>query len=470
MEKPFKINNPIMRLINNIQSKPARMIALSFLFVIFIGTILLSLSFSTIEGKSPGLLKALFTATSATCVTGLVLVDTATYWSIFGQIVILVLIQIGGLGLVTITTFFFTLLKRKMGIRTLAIAQESTASFTLHDVRKLLIKIVVFTLSFESIGAVVFAIRFIPTFGWKNGIYRSIFHSVSSFCNAGFDLMGTFSGKFSSLTAWSNDSIVVLMTAFMLISGGIGFIVWSDIFNFNKIKGLNFHSKLVLRVTLILLFSGTLFIFFSEFSNVSSDSMTNFTIWRKLESAFFQSATTRTAGFNTVAQSSMNESSKIGSILLMFIGASPGSTGGGIKITTIAIIFSYIFSQMRGYKDTLILKKKIESSIVSKSIIIFFIALVLITADTAIMSVLERSAINAGNISTLDLLFESVSAFSTVGLSSASTPDLHLGSHILLILTMFIGRIGPVAFAFAITERSFKDKGKIFPEAKIHVG
>ena len=470
MESARRKTNIVTAFIGGLQNKPARLIALSFFSVIFLGTLLLNQPAATMTGERAGLLTALFAATSATCVTGLVVVDTGLYWSLFGKVVILVLIQIGGLSVVTITTFFFTLMKRKMGIRTMALAQESIASFTMQDVRTLLTRIIGVTLSFEIVGAIVFSTRFIPTFGWRKGTFISIFHSVSSFCNAGFDLMGPYSGEYSSLMGWVGDPVVVLMTALLIISGGLGFIVWADIFNFNKEKGLNFHSKLVLRMTGILLLSGTVFFLIAEYGNVDPGAMGTLTLPQKIQSAFFQSVTTRTAGFNSLNQATLTESSKIFSSLLMFIGASSGSTGGGIKVTTFSVILFYIISEIRGNEDILMFRRRINPKTVSKSLIIASMSILFLTVDTMLMSLFERDALNHITISVLDLLFEAVSAFGTVGLSSASTPALHTGSHIVLIVTMFIGRIGPVAFAMALSGRATQYKEKVYPEARIHVG
>lgn len=470
MNKPINKSNLFMRLISSVQSRPARIIALSFLFVITAGSLLLLLPAATLDGSSAGVLKSVFTATSATCVTGLVLVDTATYWSHFGQIVILCLIQIGGLGLVTITTFFFTLMRRKLGIVTLTVAQESTASFTLHDVRQLIVKIISFTFIFELTGAAIFAFRFIPVFGLRSGIYRSVFHSVSSFCNAGFDLMGTHSGQYSSFTDWNHDPAVMLTTALLIISGGLGFIVWADILNLNKEKGLNFHTKLVLKVTAILIISGTVMFLLFEFSNTAEGAMGNLPVLQRLQAAFFQSVTSRTAGFNSIDQASLNESSKITSSILMFIGASSGSTGGGIKLTTFTVLLFHIISEIRGNSETIMLRKRISKATVSKTLIIVTMSLILVISDTMLMTVFDQRLLDSQSLTTLDLLFESISAFATVGLSSASTTILHPASHVLLIITMFIGRIGPAVFAIALTGRSLKDKDKILPEAKVLVG
>jgi trk system potassium uptake protein TrkH len=457
--------------ISKVSTKPARLITLSFFFTILAGSLLLTLPFAVQSGESIGFLKALFTATSATCVTGLVVVDTATTWSLFGQIVIIALIQIGGLGIVTITTFFFIVLKRRMGLRTMLVAQESTASFSFEDVKILLKKIIAVTMSVEGIGGVILSACYIPHFGWPGGIYRGFYQSISAFCNAGFDLMGTFSGPYSSLVAWNSHPVVIITTGLLIISGGLGFIVWSDMLNLNKIKGLNFHTKLVLKLTAVFVFGGMLYFLLAEQGNMSPDALGTLPPFQKAVAAFFQSVTTRTAGFNSIAQNSLTDGSKIMSSILMFIGASSGSTGGGIKITTFGVIFFYIISEIKGNCDIIMMKRRIPRDVISKAVIITCLSLALVVIDTMLLTFFQRREISANVFSSLDMLFESVSAFGTVGLSSAGTPGLTAGSWIVIIITMFIGRVGPASFALALSSRSScSTKEMIYPEVKVIVG
>ncbi len=470
MNKVYKNHNFISKITCRLQNKPARLITLSFFLVILTGSFLLTLPVASTSGESLGFLKALFTATSATCVTGLVVVDTATSWTLFGQIVIIALIQIGGLGLVTITTFFFTLMRKRMGLKTMVIAQECTSSFSMQEVASLLRKIIGVTLSIEAIGGVILSIRFIPHFGWAGGIYRGFYQAVSAFCNAGFDLMGKYSGQYSSLIKWNEDPIVIVTTGLLIISGGLGFVVWSDMLNLNKIKGLNFHSKLVLKMTAVLVFGGMIFFFIAEQGNTSPDSLGTLPPFQQAVAAFFQSVTTRTAGFNSISQSALNESSKIMSSILMFIGASSGSTGGGIKITTFSVIFFYIISELRGNADIVMMKRRISRETLSKSIIIAVLSLGLVILDTMLLTVFQRVDLRNHTYATLDLLFETVSAFGTVGLSSVGTSTLHESSWIVIIITMFIGRIGPASFAMALSGRVASTKEKVYPEAKVIVG
>ena len=257
--------------VRSLLSKPARLIALSFISVILVGTLMLMLPVASRDGTSIGFLRALFTAASATCVTGLVVVDTALHWTLFGQIVILSLIQIGGLGIITITTFFFVMARRRLGFKAMIVAQESTASLTFSDVIKLVRRIALITVSIEGIGAILLATRFIPAFGWSKGVFKSIFHAVSAFCNAGFDLMGnTPSGAYSSLTAWNDEPLVLLVVVTLLIIGGLGFLVINSLLEFRKTKSLPYHSRLVLIMTGILLVSGAVYYFLVESGNTSA--------------------------------------------------------------------------------------------------------------------------------------------------------------------------------------------------------
>ncbi|HEY5466860.1 MAG TPA: potassium transporter TrkG, partial [Clostridia bacterium] len=421
---------------------------------------------------SIGFLQALFTSTSAVCVTGLVTVDTATHWTIFGQVVIMCLIQFGGLGIITITTFFFVLARRRLGFKTLLLAQESTASFSFNDVTKLVRRIILITLSIEGTGAFLLATRYVPAFGWKHGLFKSVFQAVSAFCNAGFDLMGdTASGKFSSLTAWNGEPLVILVTAFLLIFGGLGFIVINSLLEFPKTRILPYHSKLVLIMTGILLVSGAVFFFSVEFGNKANGALGSLPFDQRFVASFFQSATPRTAGFNSIDQASLTDSSKIVTTLLMFIGAAPGSTGGGIKVTTFAMLLASVYAELRGYENTILLRHRISRAVFNKSFLIMALGVFVIATTTMVMTFAERSLLEAGKISTLDLVFEATSAFGTVGLSSAGTPSLSQPSWIMLILSMFIGRVGPASFAISLMQGAKPEtRDKVYPDGRCIVG
>lgn len=436
---------------------PARIIVSSFAVIIFTGTCLLSLPFASNDGRSIGIVDALFTATSATCVTGLVVADTLTQWTLFGQIVILILIQAGALGLVTLFTFFSTLMGRKISMKGKILAQESVSDYSFTDAIHMIKSVIKITVGVELIGAILLSVSFIPRFGAR-GIYLSVFHSISAFCNAGFDL----TGGYRSLTPYVEDPVVVYTVALLIITGGLGFIVWKDLYDFRRTKTLYLHTKLVLILTASLITFGALFFFVSEYSNAGTMGPLN--LFDKINAAVFQSVTCRTAGFNTVPLDEMNEISKTMTILLMFIGAAPGSTAGGIKVTTFGILVLAIFSNIKGNEQTIILKRKVSQVVVNKALAIAGLSMVLIFTMTSIIIAVEQ-------LPFVNVLYEVTSAFGTVGLSTGITPDLHSLSKIMLVITMFLGRVGPLSFAVAIALReNRKLQNAVFPEGKIMVG
>ncbi|MDD2579076.1 MAG: potassium transporter TrkG [Eubacteriales bacterium] len=460
--------NKVMRWI---QAQPARIILVSFILVIAIGTLLLSLPFATVSGRSSGLLTALFTATSATCVTGLVIHDTAIYWSAFGKGTILALIQIGGLGLVTVTTFFYILLRRKASLRTMIVAQESVANFEFSDVLHLIRRIVLITFSVELAGAVLLAWRMVPVYGWRDGILKGIFQAVSAFCNAGFDPHGDVSGPFSSLTAWNDDPVLLLLTSLLIIIGGLGFVVWSDLISWPKQRQLNFHSRVVLIMTGLLITAGTVFFFLTEADNTSHlQAMGSLPAAQRPMAAFFQSVTTRTAGFNSIDQSSLTASSKFMSVMLMVIGAAPGSTGGGIKVTTFAVILATVISDMKRRQDIVIFRHRLAREIFTRAFAVMGLAMALILGGTLLLTITERAAVAAGQLRFLDLLFETVSAFATVGLSAAGTSNLQPASLVVLIPIMLIGRVGPAAFAISLAVGNDGRRDIVYPAGRTIVG
>jgi len=449
-------NNKILNL------APTKIIVLSFAILIFVGALLLMIPAASKDGTSISFINALFTATSATCVTGLVVVDTYNHWTLLGQLVILSLIQAGGLGIVTLASFFSVLLGRKMSIKGMVLAQESINHFSFEGVLRLIKKVVIVTFSIELIGAVLLSIRFIPQFGVK-GLYLGLFHSISAFCNAGFDLMGIAGkGDFISLTQYNNDPIVIYTIAALIVIGGLGFLVWKDLYEHRQTKSLLLHTKVVLAITACLVFFGAVLFFIFECNNPATMGQLNLS--GKINSAVFQSITPRTAGYNTLPLDGMNEISKFVTIILMFIGAAPGSTAGGIKVTTLGILLFAIISQIGGSDETIIFKYRVSSQIVNKALAITGFSAMLVLIITTIILGIENKPF-------LNVLYEVTSAFGTVGLSTGLTPDLHSVSKALLILTMFLGRVGPVTFAIALTLRSHKkDVDIIRPEGKIVVG
>ncbi len=340
--------------IKNKQLNPAQILVLGFAFIIVLGALILTTPFVTNSGESIGFLKALFTATSAVCVTGLVVVDTGTFWNMGGQIVILILIQIGGLGIMTMATSVALIIGRKISLRSRLIMQEALNQFTLSGVVKLTKYIILMTLFIEGVGAALLATKFVPIYGLEKGIFYGIFHSISAFCNAGFDIMG--GGR--SLTQYVDNLSVNIIIMSLIILGGLGFTVIMDVVKVKKFKKFSLHSKIVLIMTAALLSIGFVFFFLVEFNN--PETLGELSLKGKLTGAMFQSVTTRTAGFNTIDLSQMHDSSKLLSILLMFIGGSPGSTAGGMKTTTVALVVLVVLSVIKGRDDVEFARRRIS--------------------------------------------------------------------------------------------------------------
>ncbi len=441
--------------------KPAAMIVLSFVIVIAIGSFLLMMPISSESGSFTDPVTAIFTATSATCVTGLVVVDTGTHWSIFGQIVILLMIQIGGLGFVTLVSFFNFLIRKKLELRSIQVASESMNTSGFSDVKLLVKYVIMISAVCEFIGALLLMISFVPKYG-IDGVYISIFVAISSFCNAGFDILGAVETPFCSLSPFADDPIVMIVVPMLIIAGGLGFFVWMDIIEYRKKKRLNLQSKIVLTFTAILIAVGTLMTLLSEWGNPSTIGNAGF--GEKLVESFFYSVSLRTAGFNTFDLASMDSMTKLFSILLMFIGVAPGSTGGGIKITTFAIIIMTILSVIQNKSDTIIMGRKIDKESVYKSLTIIVLAAMIVGATAFVLFYT-----NTG-IAGIDSVYEAVSAFSTSGLSVGVSAVSGIISRIILCLTMFIGRVGPVSFAISISVNRAGMKNEIYPEGKLMVG
>lgn len=433
-------------------------IALGFFLIIAAGTILLMLPIASRDGHSTGFLNALFTATSSTCVTGLVVVDTYTNWTLFGQVVIISLIQIGGLGFITIGMFFSIFLKRKIGLKERNLIQESVNTLQISGTVKLVKKIVIYTAIFEGIGALLLMIRFIPRFGWLKGIWYGIFHSISAFCNAGFDLMGQFE-PYASLTMYYDDILVNLVIMALIVTGGIGFIVWDDISK-NKwhVKKYMLHTKIVLSVTAVLILGGALCFYLFEQNNLLIGMDTR----GKVLSSFFGSVTPRTAGFNTTDTGAYTEATRMLTVILMFIGGSPGSTAGGIKTTTMLVILLYIWSNLRNKKGLNIFGRRLDEDAIKKAGTVFFINLILATVCATIMCALETVPLS-------DIMMEVFSAIGTVGISTGITRDITDVSKYILILLMYCGRIGSMSFALSFTEKKRSDPVQL-PVERITIG
>lgn len=444
---------------NNKTMRPAQTLCIGFLAIILIGAVLLWLPFSSKSGGTP-FFDCLFTAVSATCVTGLVVVDTFTNWTIFGQAVIMLLIQIGGLGFVTIITFFNVAAGRKLGFRTLANAADGLTDSTFQGGRRIFISIMKYSMIFEGVGAVLLGFAFFREYG-AFGIWMGVFTSVTAFCNAGFDLCG-IGGAYSSLTNYSGDPLVVMTVALLVILGGLGFIVWENFLNLRTVKKLSLHTKAVLISTGALLAVSTLFYLVAEWDNPMTLGGMNF--GEKLMNSFFSGVTTRTAGYNTISVNDMSDFSKLGSCIFMFIGASPASTGGGIKTTTVLVLIMTVVSYLRSKNDVELLGHKIDKLAVYRTLTVTLLSLL---AVILCFSVLYFTL--PEDVSGVDCLFEAVSAFSTAGLSAGPTAVAGTPGRILLMITMYVGRVGPVSLVLSMLMNS-RRKNIVLPDGQIIVG
>lgn len=450
--------------INKRTLQSTQVVTLGFASIILIGAILLSLPISTTSKGSSDFLNSIFTATSATCVTGLVTVDTGTYWSTFGQVIILMLIQIGGLGFTTLATLLAIVMKNKIQLKEDLVMQESLNKLTLPGFFKLTLNITKTTLVIEGIGALLLSFDFVPRFGFVKGIWFSVFHSISAFCNAGFDIMGSVYGKFSSLTSFVSNPIVIFTLALLIIIGGLGFPVIFDIIKNKKFNKLTTHSKLVLTTTLWVGLIGAALILLSEFNN--SHTMLNLHLGDKVLSSFFQSITARTAGFNSINLNHMHDAGLLIVIILMFIGASPASTGGGIKTTTLATITLYVYSLINEKRDVEAYGKRLTTTAIRKSTGVFFIAVVAICIGTFFICLIEPQ------LTLIEACFQIVSAITTAGLSIINLNSLQAFSKIILILFMFIGRVGSLTILLALIKAYGRKKQEHmrFLEDRILVG
>jgi trk system potassium uptake protein len=441
----------------NIKLSAVQILAIGFATVIMIGAVLLSLPVSTIHRTSTPFIDSFFTATSAVCVTGLVVVDTGTHWSYFGKTVILFLIQIGGLGFMSFATLFALILGKKITLRERLVMQEAMNSFNLQGLVKMARYILVFTFSVELIGALLLATQFIPEYGFGKGIYFSIFHSVSAFCNAGFDIFGYF----RSLTIYPGNTVVMLTISSLVIVGGLGFYVWADLYNYKSIKKLSLHTKVVLVITLSLIVVGAVLFFIFEYYNPATLNQMSFK--NKIVNSLFASITPRTAGFNSIQTVDMTMQSRFLTIMLMFIGGSPGSTAGGIKTATFGIILFTVISRIRGKEDTEVFMKRISQDQVMRSFMIFTLGLTIVILLTIMLAATESG------VPFEHLLFESTSAFGTAGLSLGLTTSLSRAGKILISIAMYFGRVGPLTVALALSKNKVKSLIR-YPEDKILVG
>lgn len=450
--KLFKIFKAIIK---RWVKKPELIISLSFLILILIGAILLTLPIASKSGKSIGFINALFTSASASCVTGLVVVNTTSYWSVFGKFVIILLIQMGGLGTMLIISLVSLILGRKIGLTERLLIKEGAGLDSYSGIVKLSKNIIIFSLVVEFMGASVLYIRLNQIYGSFTGLIYSIFHSISAFCNAGFDIFG------NSLVDFKGDLVINLSIAFLIIIGGLGYSVFYDIYKSRRFRKLALHSKVALTITAFLILFGTISFYLLENKEIS---MHGFTQKEKILSSFFMSVTSRTAGFNSLNIGLMKGSSVVLTILLMFIGASPASTGGGIKTTTFGVLVMSTFSVLRGDEEVSIFKKRIPMEVILRSIIIFFLASGIVLFVSMVITLIEGE-----KFFFLDILYETVSAFATVGITRGITPFLSNISKIILTFLMFIGRVGPTTVALGVLKRKNKKLIK-YAKGKIIVG
>ncbi len=435
-----------------------QIIAFGFLAVVFAGSLLLMLPFATKNGQTTDYVDALFVATSSTCVTGLVPFDTYTHWSLFGQLVILFMIQLGGIGFMTVITMATLFMRHKIGLQNRMLIMESAGTITLSGIGHLVKRIVGGTAVIETIGAAILATQFVPKFGIARGIYYSVFHAVSAFCNAGFDLMGYLEPG-SSVILFNDNAVVLVTLSLLIIIGGIGFFVWDDIIvckaNFKNYK---IHTKLVLVVSAVVTVVPFVLYFFFEYDCAFKDM----NISDKLLNAFFQAVTPRTAGFASIDMKNLSEPGSIITIVLMFIGGSPGSTAGGVKTTTIAVILLSTVAYLQEDNNVTVFKKRIEDKMVRRASSIAFIYFSMILVSALVLSWIEPIGLR-------EVLFEVVSAVATVGLSMNVTPTLSSASKIVLIVLMYAGRIGALSFIMLLMKRN---KTAILkrPTGKIMIG
>ncbi|WP_246637695.1 TrkH family potassium uptake protein [Crassaminicella profunda] len=449
----------INKRIDKYKLNPAQILVLGFASVILMGGILLSLPIASKSGHSVGFINAIFTSTSAVCVTGLVVVDTATHWTVFGQTVIILLIQIGGLGFMSMATFFALIFGKRITLRERLVMQEALNQFNISGIVRLTKYILITTFSIEGIGAILLSFKFIPIYGVPKGIGLSIFHAISAFCNAGFDLIGNF----RSLTPFADDFLINIVICFLIITGGLGFTVIVEVLQKRKFSKLSLHAKLVLYITGVLLLVGFIAVFILEYSN--PETLGKLSFKGKLLGALFHSVTPRTAGFNTLPTDKLTTATIFMTMVFMFIGGSSGSTAGGVKTTTAGVIIFTVINIIKGKEDTEVFNRRIPRDIINRSLAVIGIAMTLVIFVTMILSITETGH------SFMEIFFEVTSAFGTVGLSLGMTPSLSIIGKIVISITMFAGRVGPMTIALALARQQQKNKGLIkYPEERVIVG
>ncbi|VDG20755.1 TrkH family potassium uptake protein [Lactiplantibacillus mudanjiangensis] len=435
---------------------PQKMVA-GFVVLIVLGTLLLSLPLATAAGRTTSFIDVVFTAASATCITGLTVVNTASHWSVFGQLVILGLAEVGALGYMTFAVLLFNIMRRNIGLSTQLMVKESLNLENLSDTKSVMRYVVGLSLLFQVGGLVLLAVDFIPRFGWRRGLYVSLYHSVMSFCNAGFDVFG------NSLLNFRGDSYVLIVTMILIIAGGLGFLVWRDLLLYHERKRLSLNSKLTLVTTISLFVIGfVLFLVTERNLHALPASWFNRTV-----NTLFLSVTPRTAGLITVPTTSLQAGSIFLMMILMFVGGTPGSTAGGIKTTTFGILMFQSIAQLRGKRDVEFSHRRFSQANISRALLLIFLASIVITVATLILTQTEHIPKEFG----LEyIVFEVLSAFGTVGLSLGLTPHLTVIGKLVIMLLMFIGRVGIFTSLYSLSKRQPKVNSIRYPEENILIG
>ena len=436
------------------QFSSARIILFGFIIMIFLGASILSLPISSRSREFTPFIDALFTATSASCVTGLIVYDTATHWSVFGKIIIIAMIQCGGLGVVTMLTVFTQVTGKKIGLRDRATLQSALSAPQIGGIIRLTSFIFKATIIIEMIGALLMFPSFMKDFGITKGIYYSVFHSISAFCNAGFDLMGDVS-KFSSLTKYQSDIMINITIMLLILIGGLGFLIWRDVVNYKfDFKRYSTQTKIVFLMSTVLVVFPSVLFFFTEFSTLN--------IKTRVLSSVFQAVTPRTAGFNTIDYTKFSDNGIAMTIILMLIGGGSGSTAGGIKMTTIFILVATMCSVLKQDKEVAVFKKRIEPDIIKNAVAVFALDIFLFIVGSMIISGIEGFSLK-------ETMFECASAVATVGLTLGITPHLGIISKILLICMMYIGRVGGITLIFAAVNPKNNGNAR-YPKEQVAVG
>lgn len=443
----------INKIYDKITLNPPLVLSLGFAILITFGGVLLSLPFFTKSGEATNLIDSMFVAASASCVTGLTPVNTFEHWNTYGHVLLIILIQIGGLGVMSLASIIPLILGKKIGMKSRQILKEQLNVESLEGMIVLFKYVLVFTFGIEILGAILLSFRFIPLYGAGTGIWYSIFHSISAFCNAGFDILG------DSMYPFRDDILVNLTLSFLVIVGGLGFVVTSELFRRRSFEKISTHSKLVLLISGVLLVLGTVMFLFLE----NGDGVLQYeSVKGSILESFFQSVVARTAGFYSVDLSKIKDSTALMLMGLMFVGGSPGSTAGGIKTTTLGVLFISTHAVVRGESEPVVFGRHIGIDVVRKALAIFLVSITIVLSVSFILTITESARL-------VDILYETVSALATVGASKGITADLSDVGKILITFCMYLGRLGPMTMAFAF---GMKDKKSLirYPESFISIG